>query len=591
MPSIRRSIVVWLGCLALLFGAQFAIAGNASAGDSTPAGNWWSVDSVDRLNDANLAAIRAWYQGGTPLAWGRYISDISSSFTLNSAEITYAQQHGIYLYLIAADHTSSCGTDSTYAEGVADGQVAIAAAKALKIPAGAVIFKDFEERTSRCPGDPGAGFLEGWYAVMKNSNMYKAGFYGNSASPSNAFSKAYCQAGAAIAGFLGNTSIAASEPEPAFNNRRGSTGPRNAPAYAPTKPSCAPASATTIWQYGEVGSQAGNIADVDEVAANAPGLLAPNGTITGSTAVRVGSLARNLLTNGGFNNYLSGWHVAGGAHAAAYASGVAGTQAFESTGYLATNASLPSGSVYQDVAVKINAGDTYCVTAQATTARTAPGGSATFALWMLGGGGAENSTVHLSGLPGSSTWTPGEVCTTATTSHTTVRVQLYPLSKGPTVGLDAVTLVHDMVKNGGFNQPLTTWHAMTRTNMVEYKSSKTASTAYEGSGYMATNSSSSTGGVYQDVPMSIARGTTFCASGRFTTVGAGSGAGGHFVLWLFGGGGNEQSSVVLSGLPGKSVWTFAQACITATTSHTALRIQYYAAVNGPTVGMDAVDVD
>lgn len=573
----------------MAFGAQVAIADSAGA-DVTPQGNWWAVDSVSRVNDASLNAVRAWYQGGTPQVWGRYISDISSSFTLNADEIAYAAAHNIYLYLLAADHTDTCGTDSTYDQGVADGQVAINAAQALKIPAGAVLFKDFEERSSRCPSDPSAGFLEGWYAVMKNSNFYKAGFYGNSYSQSNNFAKAYCQAGAAMGGFLAETSIAASEPEPAFNNARGTVGPGNAPAWGPTKPSCALSTATTIWQYGEVGSQAGNIADVDLVLPNAPGLLAPNGTVTGSTAIRTGSTAKNLLANGGFNAGFSGWRTSSGARVAGYASGVQGTNAFEGTGYLATNSFAASGSIYQDVAVNVPTGESYCATLQATTNGYSPGGSGTLAVWLLGGT-PENSTLNMANLDGNSRWRAGEVCATATRPHSSVRVQFYPRVSGPTVALDAATLVHDLLRNGGFNAPAVGWTVMTKTNMMAFPSSPNGTVAYEGTGYMATNTTSTTGGIYQDKPMNITKGQTFCASGQFTTQGQGSGAGARYVVWLMGGGGNEQGNVLLTNLPGRSQWTFGQACVTATTNHTTMRVQVYGAVNGPTIAMDAIIVD
>jgi hypothetical protein len=588
--SVPRALIALLGCLALVLAGQVAVSSPARAGDSSPAGNWWAVDSVSRVNDASLAAVRAWYQNGTPQVWGRYISDIGSTFTLNSDEIDYAAKNGIYLYLLAADHSANCGTDVTYDQGVADAQVAIAAAQALKVPPGVILFKDFEERSSRCPSDPSAGFLVGWYAAMKNSNLYKAGFYGNSYYQTNAFSKAYCGAAAAMGGFLDNTTIAAAEPEPAFNNARGTVGPRNAPLFAPTKPSCALPSATTIWQYGEVGSQAGNIADVDLVLPNTPGLLAPNGTATGSSAIRAGSTVKNLLVNGGFNSSLTGWSGLPGTHMGGYASGVGGTQAFEGTGFGVTSAVTPTASTYQDVPMKIATGDTYCATIQATTLGAATGGKGSFALWMTGGR-AENSSVSMPPLLGNSVWSPAEVCTTATSPHTGMRVQFYPRVGGQTVGLDGATLVRPLLKNGGFNGATNPWRVMASTNMAPYRASATGSYPYEGGGYLATNTRSPNGGVYQDVNIAIAKGSRYCASGRFTSVGTGSTAGGRMVVWLLGGGGNEQANVTLTNLPGNSVWTLGQACVTATTNHTTLRVQYYAAVYGPTVGMDAIIVD
>jgi hypothetical protein len=273
------------------------------------------------------------------------------------------------------------------------------------------------------------------------------------------------------------------------------------------------------------------------------------------------------------------------------ASGASGVQAFEGPGYLATNSSTSSGSVFRDVAVKINTGDTYCLTLQATTARAAAGGGATVALWMLGGGRTESSNMHMSNLGGGGLWRPAEVCTTATSPHTVLRAQVFSAVHGPTIGIDAAVLVHDVVKNGGFNLTAANWKVWSRTNMVEHRSSASGSIAYEGTGYLATNTTNANGGVYQDNAKSVARGATVCASARFTTVGKGSGAGGRLVVWLLGGGPSEQATAVVSHLAGNSVWTFAQACATATSAHSVVRVQYYPNVNAPTVGLDALTVD
>ncbi len=147
--AVRPLIALALVLMAAVFGLQTLVesAPKAHAGSYTPAGNWWGVDSVSPINAADLAAVRNWYQGGTPQVWGRYISDIGGALT--TTEMNYASQNGIYLYLLVADRNNSsplvCGRDLNPADAVADAQTAIAAASALHVNAGAVIFKDFEQ--------------------------------------------------------------------------------------------------------------------------------------------------------------------------------------------------------------------------------------------------------------------------------------------------------------------------------------------------------------------------------------------------------------------------------------------------------------
>ena len=88
------------------FGLQTLVhTPSVHAGSYTPAGNWWTVDSVDPVNAADLAAVRNWYQGGTPQVWGRYISDIGGALT--KTEINFAAQNGIYLFLLVAARNNS----------------------------------------------------------------------------------------------------------------------------------------------------------------------------------------------------------------------------------------------------------------------------------------------------------------------------------------------------------------------------------------------------------------------------------------------------------------------------------------------------
>jgi hypothetical protein len=109
---------------------------------------------------------------------------------------------------------------------------------------------------------------------------YRVGFYGNAYRQSYDFVRAYCAAIVAEPTLGQQAILADDEPEPAIGAARGTIGPRNAPPFHPDMPHCADPSQTRIWQYGESLDNA-NATDVDEVQPNTPGLLAPDGSVTG----------------------------------------------------------------------------------------------------------------------------------------------------------------------------------------------------------------------------------------------------------------------------------------------------------------------
>ena len=250
----------------------------------TPQGMWWAVDSTVPLSADSLANVRRYYRGHpTPVAWGRYLT---GSFALRRSEITFARRHGIALYLLMPDDNCSgcgggdtCGNDRTPAQASQDADKAIRAARRLGLPRGVALFKDVEEVTG-CHGELTAAYLRAWYRVASRSE-YRAGFYGNSTTQSYDFPRAYCQAVRADPAFA-SVMLAQDEPEPALGAARGTIGPRNAPRFAPNRPSCVPRAAVRIWQYGESVSSA-NVTDVDEIRPGTPGLLLPDGSASRST--------------------------------------------------------------------------------------------------------------------------------------------------------------------------------------------------------------------------------------------------------------------------------------------------------------------
>jgi hypothetical protein len=315
--------------------------------------------------------------------------------------------------------------------------------------------------------------------------------------------------------------------------------------------------------------------------------LTPGKPTIGIDAV---NLNEDLVANGGFNASAAGWNVDGaGTHYVRYASGSGGSTAYEGAGWLATNAPASGGSVVSDRAISIKAGDTYCVSAQMTTAGSGLNGEATLAIWFMGGVSNEGSSKAVA-LHNDSVWTPATTCATAKSAHSTLRVQIYPKAGGPTVGIDAVNLTRNIAPSGGLNESSTGWTRGGSTNLVDYASG-TGATAYEGSGYLATNTSTAGGSVYTDIALAVKAGESFCVSAHAVTLGTGSGGGGALAIWLIGGGATDGSSKGIGDLPGNSQWQPLTTCVTATSAHTTMRLQFYPTPNKPTVGLDAVTVD
>ncbi|MFD0517855.1 hypothetical protein [Paractinoplanes durhamensis] len=118
---------------------------------------------------------------------------------------------------------------------------------------------------------------------------------------------------------------------------------------------------------------------------------------------------------------------------------------------------------------------------------------------------------------------------------------------------------------------------------------ETGTDPYEGSMYTSVDATQALGSIYQDINRTVNPGDTVCANTHVVTEGAATGGGGTFALFLTGGNA-ETSNKSLGNLPNGNSWTPLSTCVTATSGHSAVRVQFYPAVGGPTIGVDAVDV-
>jgi hypothetical protein len=262
--------------------------------------------------------------------------------------------------------------------------------------------------------------------------------------------------------------------------------------------------------------------------------------------------------------------------------------------FAATNTTADAGSIYQDVALNTSVGQTVCGSAWVRSQVPDTSASGTLALFLLGSTATDSGGGQFGGLGfGNDAWTQVHGCVEATGTHTTLRIQLYPTPGGPTVEMDDVQVNVSMAGDGGFETGSGGWsvYPSTSTNYVIYANSPGAPTAHSGSHFAAVNTTTSGGGIYQDVALNTSAGATVCASAWARSEPPATGASGQFVMWLIGGTPTDDGgAATFSGLPNGNDWTQVHTCVDATGSHTLLRMQLYPAVGGPTVEIDDVNV-
>jgi hypothetical protein len=165
------------------------------------------------------------------------------------------------------------------------------------------------------------------------------------------------------------------------------------------------------------------------------------------------------------------------------------------------------------------------------------------------------------------------------TTHSVVRLQVYPASGGVTTLVDRVSVHTDRsVINGSFEGGWTGWNAQPNTNFWVYDN---AAVAHDESRYGATNTTTSSGGISQDVTTTIAPGAPAVASVWVRAQDAPS-SDGTFCVWGLDGGALESSCRPY--YVTATTWTKLEVTLNPTRMHTLVRIQFY-----PHTGTTLVD--
>ncbi len=121
-----------------------------------------------------------------------------------------------------------------------------------------------------------------------------------------------------------------------------------------------------------------------------------------------------------------------------------------------------------------------------------------------------------------------------TFDNLTVNPNFTPPAQPPTATA-TTTPITNLAVNGGFDNGSSNWNVWPGSNYTTYGPGVTGNDPYQGTGFGATNTSQSGGGIYQDISQNINPGDTFCASSEVVTQGASGGASGNFYLFLDGG--------------------------------------------------------
>jgi hypothetical protein len=313
---------------------------------------------------------------------------------------------------------------------------------------------------------------------------------------------------------------------------------------------------------------------------------------TPTLAVDAVDVHQSLVENGGFNFSDGGiWRKARHSRFAIIAARKVGTRPYEGNGFGVTSTSVKGGGIYQNIALAVRAGQSFCADAEVVTAGSRTHARGSLTLWLLGASGNQSSTVGFGPLAGASKWVPVSTCVTATGAHSYIRVQFYDVAKSPTLAIDAVDVHRSLIENGGFNHDDGGhWQTGRGAHFATMPAGKILTRPYEGNGFGVTNSAAPGGGVYQVIPLSISAGESFCADAEVVTAGTSSKARGTMSVLLAGLSGTQSSTVAFGPLPGGNRWTHIVACVTATRAHSGIRVELREAPGAPTLAIDAVDV-
>jgi len=313
---------------------------------------------------------------------------------------------------------------------------------------------------------------------------------------------------------------------------------------------------------------------------------------TSVLGIDVVDVHQSLVEDGGFKlGDPGGWRTESDTHFAVARTGELGTRPYAGNGFGAVSTTVSGGGIYQDISLPIRAGDSFCADAEVVSAGKRPKAWGTMTVWLLGDTAPESSSIGFGPLPGKSQWTPKSTCVTATRAHADLRIQFYDDPRTSTLGLDVVDAHQSFVEDGAFNPADPGgWRTESDTHFAVARAGELRTRPYAGGGFGAVSTTAAGGGIYQDISFPVTAGESFCADAEVVSAGTNATATGNMTIWLLGKSASQWSSVPFGPLPGNSQWTHKSTCLTATSPHSDIRIQFYDDPRTLILGIDAVDL-
>ena len=281
----------------------------------------------------------------------------------------------------------------------------------------------------------------------------------------------------------------------------------------------------------------------------------------------------NQLTNASFETgSRSPWAAASGPTTAYQVYNTPAGQAMEGSWYMEMNTTGDNGSIYQDVLVPPQVGQSYTFSIWVLS-RDGNDFSGTLAIWGLGGTSESGARDFTAGASWTAVSAPLNV---NVSGHTKLRAQIYMHSTGRNLDLDGGQLVNAGPTNASFEIGSSSWSTMGLQTITYTVRDTPSGYALEGSRYAEVSTDPIGGSIYQDITIAPQPGQSYtltvwvrCNCYPWQTV---TGSLNLFAL----GNGNPGSGTTFTAVSWQ--WTRVSVTVdlpTTSNGHTQLRAQIY----------------
>jgi hypothetical protein len=299
-----------------------------------------------------------------------------------------------------------------------------------------------------------------------------------------------------------------------------------------------------------------------------------------------GVLSADLLNDGGFEAGGQGWQTLSVGGGTVNIANYSGSSAHDGTHYEESNTSTNGGSLYQDVPVSMSTGQsaTFSMWTRLAPGVAATGQSVNLCLWAL----TSPATAACQQKTLTNAWQELQATATMPTATSALRAQLYMAGTGSNIDFDGGSLTPDLLNDGGFEAGGLDWQTLPvgggTVNIANYSGSG----AHDGTHYEEANTSTKSGSIYEDVPVSMSAGqsSTFSVWARLAPGVAATGQSVNLCLWAL----TSSPTAACQQKILSNNWEELQATATMATATSMLRAQLYMYGNGSNFDFDGASL-